>query len=340
VAGGRSSLTAEHVRYQQTLNGIPVFGATVSVSLPRNSDAAPWVLNRHAAGARAAKITTPVSPSAAIASAAADIGVSSAEEMAPAELVYYPAKDKTFRLAWKLTLRTTQPYGSWLVIADAESGEQLMRLDLLKRDSGQVFDPNPAVTNGGTAPAPDCDSVGKHVLLSGQYRTRTLQGIDAGQGQLKGEFADLTAPGIVQFSPYVGAGLANEPSHNYNYACMDQRFEEVMVYYHVDTTQRKIQSLGFTGPMGIYERPIPAHAHFFPGCNAFYDPGSKGIHFGDFDDLSCGVPPADAGEDADVIVHEYGHALQDDQVPAGAKHAPMLEQPAAIGEGLATSTQP
>jgi hypothetical protein len=128
----------------------------------------------------------PVAPAAAVANAAADIGAPDAREMAPAELVYYPTAQKKFVLAWKLTLRTLEPFGSWLVIADAETGEQLLRLDLLRYDQGQVFDPNPAVTNGGTAPAPDCDSLGKHVLLSGQYRTRTLQGIDS--GQLKGDW--------------------------------------------------------------------------------------------------------------------------------------------------------
>ena len=34
LASRRESLTADHVRYQQTVNGVPVFGAYVSVSLP------------------------------------------------------------------------------------------------------------------------------------------------------------------------------------------------------------------------------------------------------------------------------------------------------------------
>ena len=206
-------------------------------------------------------------------------------------------------------------------------------MDLLRYDDGQVFDPNPAVSNGGTAPAPDCDGPVKQALLAGQYRTRTLQGIDTGQGKLKGDFVDLTAPGIV--GSYMPAGQANEPSHNYIYGCNDPRFEEVMVYYHTDFTQRKIRSLGFTGAMGIIERPISAHAHFMAECNAFYDPIDRGVHFGDFDDPTCGVPPSDSAEDADVIVHEYGHAIQDDQVPGwGQTFPPLVEQPGAIGEGF------
>ncbi len=36
-----------------------------------------------------------------------------------------------------------------------------------------------------------------------------------------------------------------------------------MVYYHVDTTQRKLQSLGFTGTSAILDEPVPAHAHYY-----------------------------------------------------------------------------
>lgn len=147
-----------------------------------------------------------------------------------------------------------------------------------------------------------------------------------------GEFVDLTAPGIL--GGYKAAGQADEPSRNYTYSCTDDRFEEVMVYYHVDTVQRKIQSLGYSGQSGIIERPIPAHAHYFDSCNAFYDPASRGIHFGDGDSGSCTMK-ADAAEDADVIVHEYGHAIQDDQVPAwGFGSADQAEQAWAMGEGF------
>ncbi|HSP55471.1 MAG TPA: M36 family metallopeptidase, partial [Dehalococcoidia bacterium] len=97
-------------------------------------------------------------------------------------------------------------------------------------------------------------------------------------------------------------------------------------------TQRKIQSLGFSGPSAIVGRPIPAHAHYFNDCNAFYDPADRGVHFGDGNVCTF---TTDAAEDADVIVHEYGHAIQDDQVPAwGFGSAAATEQASAMGEGF------
>jgi hypothetical protein len=107
-----------------------------------------------------------------------------------------------------------------------------------------------------------------------------------------------------------------------------------MVYYHVDAVQRKMQSLGFSGDRAVMGNAVPAHAHYFDECNAFYDPVDHGIHFGD--SAAAGCPDTtDSAEDADVIVHEFGHAIQDAQVPAwGFGPAFQVEQAGAMGEGF------
>ena len=48
-------------------------------------------------------------------------------------------------------------------------------------------------------------------------------------------------------------------------------------------------------------------ADAFKADNSFYSPATRKIKYG-----SGGV---DDAEDADVILHEYGHSIQDDQVP-------------------------
>ena len=49
--------------------------------------------------------------------------------------------------------------------------------------------------------------------------------------------------------PYVSTRLtenrANEPTLEFNYLRDDSRFEEVMVYYHIDTVGRYLKGLGF-----------------------------------------------------------------------------------------------
>jgi len=138
--------------------------------------------------------------------------------------------------------------------------------------------------------------------------------------------------------------MANDAAHNFIYGCNDDRFEEVMVYHHLDKTQRKLQSLGFTGSSSVYARPIPVHAHFAPGCNAFYSPIDVGLHFFDGgvspDDPCPGGYVTDSAEDADVIIHEYGHALQADITPGwGFGAALAVDEALSMGEGFADFLQ-
>jgi hypothetical protein len=79
----------------------------------------------------------------------------------------------------------------------------------------------------------------------------------------------------------------------------------VMAYYHIDTVQRYIQSLGFKDGKGILNRPIRVNAHGTKEDNSFYDP-SPGRH-----DITYGDGGVDDAEDAEILIHEYGHAIQD-----------------------------
>jgi hypothetical protein len=85
-----------------------------------------------------------------------------------------------------------------------------------------------------------------------------------------------------------------------------------MTYYHITRAQEYIQDLGFSDSNrprnGIDDRRQVAIADArFPGDpdNSFYSPITRRIKYG-----PGGV---DDAEDADVIVHEYGHSMQDDE---------------------------
>src|SRR5262249_13118899 len=84
----------------------------------------------------------------------------------------------------------------------------------------------------------------------------------------------------------------------------DGHFEEVMAYYHIDRAQARIQDLGFTD---VNNRVQVANVNDFHRDNSFYSSTDK--------ELSFGVGGVDDAEDAEVILHEYGHSIQDDQVP-------------------------
>ncbi len=93
------------------------------------------------------------------------------------------------------------------------------------------------------------------------------------------------------------------------YSRSHQGFEDVMVYYHMQEWQTYIRSLGFTT---LCDFPMWVDSHGLNGAdNSYFSPGSN--RFDGY--LAFGDGGVDDGEDADVIVHEYGHALSYDAAP-------------------------
>ena len=316
----RESLGGRHVHFRQTVNGLPLFGGYVTVSLGKNDDRETLVTGRPRPHIRPALAVAIVAGGSAIDIAHEAVGVrGDLRGAATAEAVYFALDDALAVRSWQVRLPALEPLGDWLVVVSAVDGAVLYTVNVMAFDhpeaSGRVFDPNPVVSSGGAIPPPThCDTPENEALLTGQYFNRPLLGIASGQGQLVGEYADLTAPGII--GAYKLPGQADEASHVYVYPCDDDRFEEVMVYYHVDTIQRLVQSLGFTGASAIRSNPLPAHAHYQPGCNAFYSTENGGyiaFYDGCTDPVTLTKLPVDWAEEGEVIVHEYGHALQDDQ---------------------------
>jgi Zn-dependent metalloprotease len=233
------------------------------------------------------------------------------------------------RECWQVTIPALDPLGDWLVLVDGPTGRVVSKEDLIMYDSGDGWVyrySNPIQTGGDLVwPAPD-DS--DHAILTQQETNGTswpavqLLHLNSGTGKLSGSYVDLTAPGII--GGYKPAGLADEVTRQYHYTRANDRFEEVMVYYYVDSVHSYLQLIGETS---LLNYPVPAHAHYFDGANAFYDPSDGGLHFGDGSDDY----PIDTAEDADVIIHEYGHAIHGDQ---GLLNGWVSEEMYAFSEGF------
>jgi hypothetical protein len=100
-----------------------------------------------------------------------------------------------------------------------------------------------------------------------------------------------------------------------------------MAYFHIDRTQAYIQSLGFTkaNHSAIDDHRQQVVVDAFPEDNSFFSPQDGKIRYG-----SGGVNDA---EDADVIIHEYGHALEDSQVHGFGCHTNNFCQAGGLSEG-------
>lgn len=185
--------------------------------------------------------------------------------------------------------------------------------------SATVFDPNPIVAlRDNTLRQPGVDAFGVDADLDDARLAAALvrlpiRDVDPSAfagGRLVGPNVDVQGPlGLTQ----TNAG--------FSFTRGDPRFETTMAYAHLDRLQRYLQTtLGLTNvnaeAQNVYAVPVPGFD------NSFYMPGQDLILLG-----SGGV---DDGEDAEVIVHEYGHAIHHDQVPGwGQTH-----EGGSMGEGF------
>jgi len=88
-----------------------------------------------------------------------------------------------------------------------------------------------------------------------------------------------------------------------NHAC----FEEVNVFYHLNTFRKFVDALGFDA---LANYPLKVDAHGMNGADqSAYSPLQDMLAFGEGN--------VDDGEDAGVIIHEYGHALCQSANPFG-----------------------
>jgi Zn-dependent metalloprotease len=96
-----------------------------------------------------------------------------------------------------------------------------------------------------------------------------------------------------------------------------------MAYYWISEAQLYIQSLGFgsTRP-AVNRRPVPVRINQYGGDNSFFRD--------DKTDITYGKGGVDDAEDAEVVVHEYGHSVQNAQVPGFG----TTPDSGAIGEGF------
>ncbi len=177
--------------------------------------------------------------------------------------------------------------------------------------TGRVFFPNPVASlqNQNLTDRKDAD----YAELQPAYRTVQLTNLD-GSGFLIGDWANVRSEtGNPAFSS----------TGEFVFGRDDDQFEQVMAYYWVTEAQKYIQRLGF----GSTRRPINRESQDLR-INQWGADNS--FSWDKHDYLRFGKGGVDDAEDAEVILHEYGHAMHDSQVPG---FGTSLEA-GAIGEGF------
>jgi hypothetical protein len=158
--------------------------------------------------------------------------------------------------------------------------------------TGRVFLPNPVadLQNESLTDQKDAD----YAALQPAYHTVTLTDLD-GSGTLTGRWARVVSE---------TGDPARSATNTFVYNRHDDRFEQVMAYYWITQAQRYIQSLGFGRgtfpPVNMQSQRVRINQ--YGADNSFATDHPK-------DELRFGKGGVDDAEDAEVILHEYGHAI-------------------------------
>ena len=162
--------------------------------------------------------------------------------------------------------------------------------------------------------------------LQSAYDTVTLRDLNdpvGGLYRIRGRYIWSEDIEFSQFPPCEPT-TETDPD-DFTYSRDQDAFEEVNVYYHIDTFRRYIGTLGFSPKWNNLDY-IKIDAQGYGNHNAAYYASPEYIRFG-----SGGV---DAGEDQTVIIHEYGHALHDALISGDGTDDPNSDT-RGISEGIA-----
>ena len=161
--------------------------------------------------------------------------------------------------------------------------------------AGTVFFPNPVADLQIQTLTDQKDA--DYAALQPAYHRVVLTNLD-GSGFLVGDWANVRGEtGTAAYSP----------TNEFDYHRDDARFEQVMAYYWITESQKYIQSLGF----GSSLRPVNKESQDIRTNQYGVD---NSYSWDKHDILRFGKGGVDDAEDAEVLLHEYGHAIHDSQV--------------------------
>ncbi|WP_224367428.1 hypothetical protein [Hyalangium versicolor] len=346
----KESLLGKHYHYQQMLLDLPVDGAEIVVSIGKdgrllqiyntsrhvNEDMADDAVNQ-------LHLKAKLPSESALDRAWANMRVQNPLVDVPtSEQVWVPVKDG-FQLSYKVSIAAQMPTGGFVQYINAQDGSlidsystslprngkfeertlaerqrtlgspldrkaETAAIEREKRlakpvtslapsginGSGFVFDPDPRTTlNNDSLTDSSAASAFDAAYFNKSLRDITLSG---GVYSLTGPYVnlkDIEAPNTAPSTTTTGAWTAKRGS---------DAFDDTNVYFHLDQNQRYIQSLGFTT---IINRPFDVDTNGLSG-----DDNSHYSYGGATDYLAFGHGCVNDSEDADVILHEYGHGIQ------------------------------
>ncbi|MGX9725855.1 MAG: hypothetical protein ACTFAK_00625 [Candidatus Electronema sp. VV] len=331
-----------HVRFQQTYDGVPVSGALVlvhsnkkgQVTMAQNS----YEVKVAPANNRAIAKNDAVS--AVMNDLRASLGSGIRLGKAKAEEVIESFKDKQY-FTWKVTVSSREPLGFWVYYLNAENGNILYKADeiiSLRNGVGRVYKNNKDWLRNKLTKVP----------LKGLF-TEKENYLTGGLWGLHADIWDYDGVGDIDVPAKRDDPYAPNLKFLYNpYGREKNWFDAVSAYYHVNNVwawwrKNILKKYGPSRPDYFYSLSIPVVVNA-PGCNAYYEPEFSttlnatyefppAIWFGNED--QCDFGSEDLANDQDVVMHEFTHALMEWSYFGRQFGDPVNGYGRAMGEGNA-----
>ncbi|OGB68339.1 MAG: hypothetical protein A2Y94_15760, partial [Caldithrix sp. RBG_13_44_9] len=296
-----------HVRFQQYLNGYPVYQGNLVVNINRQNRVT-LVMNSYKPLARLDRAAPAISLSQADGIARDYLQIKGRLNFEKQETVVYYQNRQT-RLVHKISLVPAEHLiADWEILVDAMTGEIIKVADRSvytpTTGRGRVFDPDPLTRAGAFYQAGgqfgdngdnDTDS------LVAQIVWRDLLDIEFYNNlyHLEGPYA------FIQDFEGPFNGLFSRPDSIWNFTRSPNAFEAANVYYHIDRSMRYINdTLNFNLMPFQYTTGVQVDPHGLNGDDNSHYISSTG-------QIAWGEGGVDDSEDEDVILHELGHGIHD-----------------------------
>jgi Zn-dependent metalloprotease len=297
------SATGDHFYYQQLYQGLPLWGGRVSVHNVVGSKAAQVVNELRKLSPPSDKLPgtmpdfTESNKAKAIEVAEKAINFKAIAPRPPtAEPGFLEVQGQPLAV-WRVHYTTTEPGAVWEVMIDPSTMKALSARNIAayqQDPKASVFHADPVGRTGkpNLLPAPNAQDPNFDILQGARLPVALTE--LGGNDQLDGKYATTNLTTV--FDRAKAANL------DFTYDWNDPHFREAMSYYWVTECVHYLANLGYTN---VFASKIGINVDGTTDDNSWYTSGT--LTFG-----SGGVPDA---EDAEVIFHELGHAIQDAQVP-------------------------
>lgn len=322
----KKGYSGETLRFQQMISDVPVYQSEVVIHFNPKGVITYTTenLKREAANI---SVVPGISAESAMQNAESSLNLSGQLIDQENKLFVIITEAGDTKLAYRVVLKSFDSPGVWETMVDAQSGSILSTKDIAvyhkghpKNENGEepksgkstlntyeegtayIFNPDPLSSAGVSYGGQYVD--GNDATNAALDAARSLVTIpelefSGGMYHLKGSYvqiAELDTP---------ATGLFSQASNEFLFNRNEQGFEAVNAYWHLDNSMRYInEELGIECLPTLNGGKLRFDPHGWDGAdNSFYSPSGQYLVFGE----GC----VDDAEDADVVLHELGHGIDD-----------------------------